>query len=170
MSLSLSLIYARSENYCIGNKGKVPWNLPDEYTSFERITKGKAIIMGRRTYEDHLSLLPDRFNIVISANANYSVVPGVKLVSSLQAARQLAAKFLDEYFVIGGIGLFESSISEANTVYETVVHAEIEGDTFLPSGLAAWDFANWSTALLAEHPADEQHEFAFTTYRHTQGK
>ena len=165
--MSLSLIYARSENYCIGNKGKVPWNLPDEYASFERVTKGKAVIMGRRTYEDHQIKLPDRLNIVISSNASYSVAPGIKLVSSLQAALKLASRFSDEYFIIGGVGLFEASISDAKTVYETVVHTEIEGDTFLPSGSPGWNFANWSTALLAEHPAEEQHDFAFTIYRHT---
>ena len=50
---NLSLIYARSLNHCIGAAGKLPWHLPADYDFFDQTTRGHAIIMGRRTYEDH---------------------------------------------------------------------------------------------------------------------
>ena len=69
--LALSIIYARSENHCIGHQGRLPWNLPDEFASFNNITDGKAVIMGRRSYEDHHSVLPNRLNIVVSRQVDY---------------------------------------------------------------------------------------------------
>ena len=65
----LSLIYARSENRCIGKDGRIPWRLPDEFKHFKTTTMGKPIIMGRKTYEDHDSALPGRLNIVVTRNA-----------------------------------------------------------------------------------------------------
>jgi dihydrofolate reductase len=62
----ISLIYARSLNHCIGNKGQIPWHLPDEFTHIENTTMGKLVIMGRKPYEDHASALPGCLNIVIS--------------------------------------------------------------------------------------------------------
>jgi dihydrofolate reductase len=67
------------------------------------------------------------------------------------------------YFVIGGAGLISEALPLANTVFETVVDAQIEGDTFLPP----LNFAEWTTELLYEHPVDRQHQFAFQVYQHS---
>ena len=87
---TLSLIYARSLNHCIGKAGRIPWHLPDEFGHFKRTTLGKPIIMGRKTYEDHESALPGRLNIVISRTANYPVVEGIALAQDLEQAMDLA--------------------------------------------------------------------------------
>ncbi|MEM6750438.1 MAG: dihydrofolate reductase [Planctomycetota bacterium] len=161
--MQLSLIYARSENRVIGAKGGIPWRLPDDFAHFKRTTMGTPILMGRRTYEDHDSALPGRLNIVITRNADYQPAEGVEVAPSLKAALELAAQENDEAFVIGGVGLFADALPRAQTVYETVVHAEVEGDAVLPD----FDFATgWATTVLAEHPVDDRHAHAFTVYRH----
>ena len=159
----ISLIFARSLNRCIGNKGDIPWRLPDEFSHFENTTRGKPIIMGRKTYEDHKSLLPGRLNIVISTQPDYQTVDGVVLVHSLQEAILLAQAASEDIFIIGGVSFFVAALPFASVVYETIVEAEVAGDTVLP----AMDFGAWDSELLQAHPVDARHKFAFKVYRHS---
>ncbi|MEM9415108.1 MAG: dihydrofolate reductase [Planctomycetota bacterium] len=164
----LALIYARSEDHCIGNAGRIPWRLPDEFAHFKRTTMGRPIIMGRKTYEDHDSALPGRLNIVVTSNPDYKVAQGVELAHSLDdAIARAAAEHSDdgEIFVIGGVGLFQQAFERAERVYETVVHAVIGGDTVLP----AFDFTGWSSHLLHDHAADNRHAHAWTATRYDRG-
>jgi dihydrofolate reductase len=165
--MTLSFIYARSENHCIGKGGKIPWRLPDEFAHFKRTTLGKPIIMGRRTYEDHQSALPGRLNLVVTRKADYSVAEGVKLTGSVEAALALAAVESDEAFIVGGVGLFVDNFSRVDRVYETIVHTHVDGgDTFVPD----FDFGGFDTTELFHHEADRRHAFAFTAYLHARGK
>lgn len=161
----LALIYARSDNRCIGKDGRIPWRLPDEFAHFKRTTMGRPIIMGRKTYEDHESALPGRLNIVVTSKQDYKVAAGVELAPSLEDAIARAEDEHDdggEVFVIGGAGLFGDAFDRAGRVYETVVHTAIDGDTFLP----VFDFSGWSRVVLHEHPADERHAYAWTAIRY----
>ena len=161
--MHLALIYARSENYCIGCDGDLPWQLPDEFAHFTRTTMGSTVIMGRRSFQDHNSVLQGRLNIVVSRNEALALPDAVRRAGSLQQAIGIAAGAARPIFVIGGAGLYREALPLADTVYETVVDAQIEGDTFID----AFDFSGWQTEQMQRHPADERHRFAFTVYRHT---
>lgn len=161
--MPLSLIYARSENHCIGKAGRIPWRLPDDFKHFKRTTMGKPIIMGRRTYEDHESALPGRLNVVITRQPDYRAAEGVVVVDSLDAALDRAYQDSDEVFVIGGSQFFAEAFPRSDRVYETIVHTTVEdGDTFIP----AFDFSEWYGEKLLYHAADDRHAFAFTIYRY----
>ena len=160
--MPLALIYARSENYCIGNEGALPWELPDEFKHFTSATMGAAVVMGRKSYEDHCCELPGRLNIVITRQKNFPLDPSVIRANSLQHALIVAEQKRQQVFVIGGAKLLSDALPLADTVYETVIHAELQGDTFVD----AFDFGNWSSELIVKHPADTQHLFAFSVYRH----
>ena len=80
--MDISLIYARSRNYCIGREGRLPWHLPDEFRFFTDTTMGHPVIMGRRSYEDHNGLLPGRLNIVVTHQPDYTVVEGARVAAS----------------------------------------------------------------------------------------
>lgn len=161
--MTLSLIYARSEDRCIGKAGRIPWRLPDEFAHFKRTTMGKPIVMGRRTYEDHESALPGRLNIVITRQAGYMPAAGVVVVGSLEEAIERGRRESDEVFVIGGAGLFARAFEDADRVYETVVHTTIpDGDTYLP----AFDLTGWGRAVLETHAADDRHAFGYTVSRY----
>lgn len=157
----LAQIYARSENRVIGVDGRIPWRLPDDFAHFKQTTMGHPIIMGRKTYEDHESALPGRLNLVITSSPGYRAAEGVAVVSSLDDAIQRAAADSDQAFIIGGVGLFAQTFGRVQTVYETVVHTEINGDAVLP----AFDFTGWQHEVLQEHPADSRHAYAFTVQR-----
>jgi dihydrofolate reductase len=159
----LALIYARSLNRCIGADGGLPWSLPDEYEHFNQTTRGYPVIMGRRSYEDHDGALPDRLNIVVSRNSQLAVPKGIITATSLSDAIKVAAANNDQYFVIGGAGLLEEALPQANYVFETIVETNIEGDTYLPE----FDFARWSTRELIKQQVDTQHDYAFSALLHT---
>lgn len=156
--MHLAHIYARSENRVIGKDGRIPWRLPDDFAHFKRTTMGRPIIMGRKTYEDHQSALPGRLNLVVTSNAAYQAAAGVEVLTSLDAAIERAGKDSDLAFIIGGVGLFEQTFDRVQTVYETIVHAEIDGDAVLP----AFDFTGWRCTVLEQHPADARHALPFT--------
>lgn len=153
----LSLIYARSENGCIGRGGRLPWRLPDDFAHFKRTTMGHPIIMGRRTFEDHSNVLPGRTNIVLTRRADFGF-PGVVVAPGLDEALAPYRDTDEEVFVIGGAGVFAEAFARSQRVYETLVHAVVEGDTYLPR----LDLSGWDATVLAEHAADARHAYAFT--------
>jgi dihydrofolate reductase len=156
----LSLIYARSLDHCIGLAGHLPWTLPDEMAFFDCVTMGHSVIMGRRTYEDHHSLLPGRQNILVSRTAAYQAVAGVVCVTSLAAA--VAAATANQVFVIGGTALFVAAFPLAARIFETVVDTRVEGDAVLPP----FDFSRFSSRRLYRHGIDATHAFSYTVYLH----
>jgi len=160
--MKLSLIYARSRNRCIGQNGELPWRLPDEFKHFKQTTLGCPIIMGRRTYEDHNNILPGRTNIVLTTRTDFQAPEGLVVVNHLDQALAPYQNTDQEVFIIGGAKLFATGYQTADTVYETVVDAEVPGDTFLPP----LDFSAWSTKTLQTHPVDSRHAYAYTVYRH----
>jgi len=157
----LAHIYARSENRVIGRDGRIPWRLPDDFKHFKQTTMGCPIIMGRKTYEDHESALPGRLNIVVTRDPGYRACEGVEVAGSLEQALERAGRESDLAFIIGGVGLFEQTFDRVDTVYETIVRAQIEGDAVLPD----FDFTGWTCEILQEHPADARHAYAFTVRR-----
>lgn len=171
--LTLSLIYARSEDRVIGVAGKIPWRLPDDFKHFKQTTMGKPILMGRKTYEDHESALPGRLNVVITRQPDYPVADGVEVAASLDDAIALASRSSHpppvEVFVIGGVSFFAQALPHAQRVYETVVHADLIPSPPSPEERAVLpelDFTGWDTKIMQQHPADDRHAFAFTVYRH----
>jgi len=86
--MKISLAWAMAQNRTIGINNNLPWYLPEDLKYFKRITMGKPIIMGRKTFESIGKPLPGRTNIVVTRNPDY-VVEGVKTVNSLEAACKL---------------------------------------------------------------------------------
>ena len=132
----LSIIVAQSENRIIGRGNKLPWYLPEDLKYFKRITQGKPIVMGRKTFESIGHPLPGRTNIVISRNPDYQKL-GVHVVASLDQALELAEQQAlidgsEEMLVIGGAEIYKQAMQQADRLYVTQVHATIEGDASFP--------------------------------------
>ena len=134
--MKISLVWAMAQNRVIGRNNNLPWYLPEDLKYFKRITLGKPVIMGRKTFESIGKPLPGRTNIVATRNADFSA-EGVKIVNSLEAARTLCESIaeidgVDEAMVIGGAEIYAQALPIAERLYLTQVHAEVEGDTFFP--------------------------------------
>ena len=124
------MIVAASANNVIGTDGGLPWRLSEDLRRFKEITMGRPMIMGRLTCESIGKALPGRRNIVLTRQADYKQ-PGFDVVTTLDAALELAGD-ADEVMIIGGGDIYEQLLPMTDRIYLTRIHAEVEGDTFLP--------------------------------------
>ena len=167
----LSVIVAAAENGVIGRDNALPWRLPEDLRYFKRVTMGKPLVMGRRTFESIGGPLPGRENIVISRNPQFRA-EGVRVAASLDEALQLArdialAAGVDELLVIGGAQIYAEAIPAADRLYLTLVHAAVEGDAFLPP----IDWQDWREIRRERHrgSGEDSHDFSFVLYERSAG-
>ncbi|MCC6542073.1 MAG: dihydrofolate reductase [Flavobacteriales bacterium] len=159
----VSAIAAVAQNGIIGNKGDLPWHLPDDMRYFQRITKGHHVITGRKNYESipaKYRPLKDRVNIVVTRNARYDA-PGAIVVDSLTAGLEIAHLANEhEVFIIGGGQIYREALTMrlVDRLYLTFVHGDVEGDTLFP----ALDAAEWEEVERIRHEADERHAHPFS--------
>lgn len=155
--MRISAICAMSENHVIGKNNQLPWHLPADLAHFKKITMGNPILMGRKTYESIGKPLPGRCNIIMTHHVDYQA-PGCIVVSSLEKALAAAAKESDELFIIGGATLFQELLPITQKLYITLIHQQIEGDTFFP----AFDKKEWKEIERTDHLADEKNKYAYS--------
>lgn len=126
----LSMIVAAAENGVIGRDNGLVWQMSSDLKHFKSITSGHTVIMGRRTFESIGRALPKRRNIVVSRNDLYQA-EGCEMAASLEVALNMV-QAEDEVFVIGGGSIYKEVWGLADRLYLTVVHTQVEGDTFIP--------------------------------------
>ncbi|TSC65230.1 MAG: dihydrofolate reductase, partial [Candidatus Doudnabacteria bacterium Gr01-1014_77] len=81
----ISIIAAISENRVIGKDNDLIWKISKDQKRFREITRGHPVIMGRNTYKSIGKALPNRFNIVITRNQDYTL-PDAAVVHTLEEA------------------------------------------------------------------------------------
>jgi len=135
----LALIAAMTRDRVIGKGNTIPWHHPEDMRHFRRLTTGHAILMGRATFESIGRPLPKRRNIVISRALALSI-PGCEVVSSLDAAIELAHSDDDQPFVIGGEQIYRLALPLATRIHLTYVPEHVEGDRYFPE----LDSARWT--------------------------
>ena len=135
----ISLIVAYAHNNVIGNKGRIPWDLPDDREHFKQLTLGSLVVMGRRTFEEIYKKfgagLPGRETIVISSTKNYEGT-NYRTVTGLKEALEFARTQFPqkEIFICGGEAVYREAITLKlpERLYITEIDADIPGDAFFP--------------------------------------
>jgi dihydrofolate reductase len=162
----LAIIVAAARNGVIGRGNALPWHLPGDLQYFKRVTMGKPVLMGRKTFESIGRPLPGRTNVVISRNPDFSA-DGVKVVASLDQAVELATEIaridgVDELVVIGGEQIYREALPRARRLYLTEVHADIEGDAVLPP--VRWE--EWREVSRERHAAGgaNPYDYSFVVF------
>ena len=126
----LTIIAAVSINNVIGNKNKLIWKLSNDLKRFKNLTINHSVIMGRKTFESLPNPLPDRDNIVITRDTNYSK-PNIQVCSSIEDAINLT-KTDTQPFIIGGGEIYSQTINIVDKIELTRVHEEFDGDAYFP--------------------------------------
>ena len=140
----VSLVVARADNGVIGRDNALPWRIPADLAHFKRLTLGKPVIMGRRTFESIGRPLPGRTNIVLTRDPAWRA-DGVVVAGSLADALDGQVNVA----VIGGAQVYADALPLATRVHLTEVHMAPEGDTRLP----AFD-GDWRETGREDHAAD----------------
>ena len=115
---------------------------------------GKAIVMGRKTWQSIGRPLPGRQNIVISRNSDF-VAEGADVTASLKTAIELARA--SEIMVIGGGQLYQLALPLAGRMILTLIEIEPEADTWFPE----WDVRNWHQTKDRYFPVDDTNGIAY---------
>jgi dihydrofolate reductase len=121
-------IAAMSENRVIGNGGKIPWHLPEDFKWFKTSTMGGILVMGRKTYESIGRPLPGRDTYVLSRQARE--IRGVHSFTDLSVLDHLDTD--QTIWIAGGGEIYEQMLPKCSELYLSRVHREVEGDAFFP--------------------------------------
>ncbi|WP_339143843.1 MULTISPECIES: type 3 dihydrofolate reductase [Pseudoalteromonas] len=156
----ISMIAAMANNRVIGKDNDMPWHLPADLQHFKKVTLGKPVIMGRKTFESIGRPLPGRRNIVISRNLDYTK-EGIEVVTSPEAALS-AVEDSDEIMIIGGGHIYDIFLPYAQRLYLTFIDLEVDGDTQFPD---YEQVAEWEVLETECNEPDERnnHSYKFVT-------
>ena len=150
--LNISFVVAYAHNRVIGRNGKMPWHLSTDLKRFKRITTGKPVVMGRRTFESLVRPLPERRNIVMSRDHAF-IAPECEVVHGLEELYGLVGK--RECMVIGGAEIYRLCLPLCRRIHLTLVQAEPEGNVFFPD----LDEDEWQQDMSEKHPGDERDDY-----------
>lgn len=144
-SPSYIAIAAMAQNRVIGNQGKIPWHLPDDFKWFKETTLGHVLVMGRKTFESIGRPLPGRETLIISRSD--FTAPGTRTLSSWE---ELASFDPGDrkIFIAGGAEIYQQALPFCAELYLTVVKREVEGDAFFP----AFEESFGAGQKIREHP------------------
>ncbi|MFY9463317.1 MAG: type 3 dihydrofolate reductase [Candidatus Sungiibacteriota bacterium] len=155
----ISLIAAMDRGRIIGGQNTLPWNMPADMAHFRALTRGKPVIMGRKTYESIGHALPNRTNVIITRDHEYRA-DGCIVVHDADAALA-AASAAEEIMIIGGAEIYSLFLPQAHRMYLTLIDANFIGDARFPEYAAD----EWRETSREEHLADtaNPHPYAFLT-------
>ena len=155
--MRISLVVATDLDGVIGRDNQLPWRLPADLQHFRRLTLGKPVVMGRKTFESIGKALSGRTNIVLTRQRDFSA-PGCIVARSVEEALRLAGAAA-ELMVIGGEAVYREFLPRAERIYWTVVEARFQGDARLPP----LDADSWQELERADHEPDERnpHRYSF---------
>jgi len=149
----IRIIAAMSKNRVIGDSNALIWHLPEDLKRFRQLTTDNVIVMGRKTYESIGKPLPNRRNIIITRDLDYSA-EGCEVVSSLEEALLLSNS---DCFIIGGGEIYRQAIDIADRIYLTLIDKEFEGDTSFP------EIKDW-VEVSCEDFSNDDFKYSFIQY------
>ena len=160
--MNVSLVVACALNRVIGEGGGMPWHLPADLARFKKITLGKPVVMGRKTWETlQVRPLPGRRNIVMSRDLSFSA-PQAEVAHDLDEVAALVGS--QECMVIGGAEVYRIFLPLAKTIYWTQVEVEAVGSVSFPQ----YREDEWCVVEESRYTADADNPFSmnFMTLHH----
>lgn len=144
-----------ANNRVIGISNKLPWNLPADMGHFKKLTKGKPVIMGQKTFESIGKPLPGRTNIVLTFDKNFNP-PGCFIVHSIEEALS-AAKNFPEVMICGGASIYRQFLPLADKMYLTLIESDFRGDTYFPE----FDHSDWRETERVRNEPDKKNPYKY---------
>jgi dihydrofolate reductase len=156
--MPFSLIAAVAENNCIGKNNKIPWNVPEDFQYFKKMTLGKTCVMGQATFESILGYLvkplPGRQTVFVTLDKNYIAQEGVRILHSLDDVFEQLKN--EDVFICGGASIYRQTLDRVDTLYITHIQQSPDGDTFFPE---------INKSIWKETARDDHEGFSFVTYQ-----
>jgi dihydrofolate reductase len=130
----ISMIAAIGPNKELGKGNKLVHNIPEDMRRFVSLTKGKTVVMGRKTYESIGKPLKNRTNIILSKNTDLEV-EGCTVMTSVEDILALES----DLFIIGGAQVYKEFLSHADRLYMTFIAKGYDADAYFPTIGQEWE-------------------------------
>lgn len=153
----VSLIVSMTENHVIGSHNQLLWHLSEDLKHFKKITMGKPIIMGRKTFESIGKALPGRQNIILTRDVSVSAISGCDVVHSVDEVFEITQE-APEIMIIGGGEIYRLFLRYATYLYLTIVHTQMSGEV----SFEKIDPTQWQEVSRESHQKDEKHLFDYS--------
>ncbi|MBO6574284.1 MAG: dihydrofolate reductase [Rhodothermales bacterium] len=118
----------------IGNGMQLPWHIPEDLKHFKRLTMGKPMVMGRKTFQSLVEQfggpLPGRRHLVVTRNSDYTTDQADVFHSIDDAVA--AAGGAPELIIAGGASIYAHFLDKADRMELTLVEGDHDGDTYFP--------------------------------------
>jgi dihydrofolate reductase len=158
--MTISIVAAVAKNNVIGKNNELLWHLGADMKRFKNLTNGKMVIMGRKTHESIGKVLPNRVNVVLSFDKNYTSKDCIVMHDLNEALRFANDNKLEEVFIIGGGSIYEQAMDLVDKMYLTVVDVTPEGDAHFP----AYNIEDWDVEYQVFVPKDDNNDYDSTYY------
>ncbi len=135
----LSLIVACAENRVIGRDHRLPFDIPEDKAWFHQKTAGTTVVLGRICFENWPKVLADGRQPVVVTRNHQLASDRVRVAANVADALTIAQTLPGEIMVCGGQRIYEETLSLANRLLLTLVHAEVPGDAYFPE----WRHLAW---------------------------
>ena len=132
------LVAALADNGVIGDRGAIPWHLPEDLAHFKATTLGHTLVMGRATWDSIGRPLPGRTTVVLTRDPAWHA-EGALVAHDLDEALSLAAARPGDTMVVGGGEVYAQAMPVATHQVLTLVHLTPDGDARYP----AYDAGEW---------------------------
>ena len=165
----MDAIVIADENWGIGQDGRLIYHLPDDLKYFAKMTRGKVMVMGRRTLASFPGGKPlkDRLNIVMSREPGFAP-EGVLVARSRETLRALVSGYPpDEVMLIGGENLYRQLLPCCTRAFVTRVRAAAPADRFFPN---LDKIPNWRLAECKPEQEQNGLRFAYCVYENSEAE
>ena len=153
----ISIIVAVSEDWGIGKDNELLWHISEDLKRFKRLTSGKTVIMGKKTWESLPKRpLPGRKNIVLTDKADELIENSVTAYSIEDALGKCEKN--DEIFIIGGGSIYRQFMPISDRLYITHVHKKAPADIYFPE----IDLSIWEITEKEEFKTDGENSIPYT--------
>lgn len=134
------LVAAMNQHHVIGYQNKLPWHCKEDLQHFKKITDGKHIVMGRKTFESLPKMLPNRHHIVLTRDTNFSH-EGVEVFHSIDSLLDTYQNKEDLY-IIGGAEIYNQFMDKCDKIELTIINGYHKGDAYFPEipNRHSWQF------------------------------
>ncbi len=126
----MKAIVAMTQDRIIGQAGKMPWHLPEDFRWFREATMGGALLMGRKTFEAIGRPLSGRLNLVVTRGPAIETA-GVITITDLAAFHETDFAPRDVW-VAGGAEIYTQMLPLCTELYVSQVEGTYAGDTYFP--------------------------------------
>jgi dihydrofolate reductase len=159
----MNLIAAADENWGIGLNNNLLHRIPEDMRRFRTMTKGKVVVMGRKTLESlpNSQCLKNRTNIILTKRNETDIYNGIILNSITQLLEYIKRFNENDVFIIGGQEIYGQTLEHSKTAYITKIKTKGVADKHFPNLDC---LADWKLAEESEVKEHENLRYTFNKY------